>query len=379
MQTHFASPSRATAENLSIEIDLVGKSQVVTKMLKSVGGLLAVLDENRQIVALNDTFLEILGVEDAGTVFGLRPGEAVHCIHARKEKAGCGTSKYCSTCGAVIAIVASLEKGIPVEQTCSISTEVNGTKNDLFFSVKAHPLKLQKKQFVLLFLQDITAAQQRAALERTFFHDVNNMLQMLVGASELLASQDKSPLPQTIYQASLRLQDEIAIQRCLSKTDSSTYTPAWKTISAKDILDDLKHFFAMHPLCTYRYVEFTECTPERIQFVTDGSLLWRILHNLLLNALEASDIGDTVRIWFNREGDNLTFKVWNKAVMTQKVADRVFERNFSTKGNDGRGLGTYSIKYFGENILKGKVTFSSREPDGTTFSFSTPIAGNTSK
>ena len=249
MQTYFAPPERSTSSDLNLEIEMVNTSPVITQMLHSVGGLLAVLDANRQIVALNDSFLKVLGIEDSASVFGLRPGEAVHCIHANREAAGCGTSQYCSACGAVIAIVSSLETGEPIEQTCSISTEHEGRKTDLFFSIKAYPLQIEGRQFLLLFLQDITAAQQRAALERTFFHDVNNMLQLLVGASELLATEIDSPLAKTITHASLRLRDEIAIQRCLSRRGSSVYTPAWKTVSTRDVFEDLHHFFRSHPLC----------------------------------------------------------------------------------------------------------------------------------
>lgn len=373
MQTHFAKADRTNPDELIQEIELVGNSPVITKMLQSVGGLLAVLDANRQIVALNDSFLDILGIENSSTLFGLRPGEAVHCIHARKESGGCGTSRYCSACGAVVAIVASLEKGFPVEQTCSITTEVSGKTADMYFSVKAYPLELKGSTFVLLFLQDITAAQQRAALERTFFHDINNMLQMLVGASELLTHQSTSPLSQTIYQASRRLQDEIAIQRCLAKRDSSTYIPAWKTVSTKEVFDDLMHFFTMHPLCQKRYVHFTQCSPERVDIVTDTSLLWRILHNMLLNALEASQEATVIKIWFETDTDSITFKVWNEGIISPRIANRIFERNFSTKGGDGRGLGTYSMKYFGEQVLHGTVGFTSTKEDGTTFHLTIPL------
>lgn len=374
MQTHFATAQRTAVKELTHEIELVRNSSVIAKMLHSVGGLLAVLDENRQIVALNDTFLQVLGVKDTGSVFGLRPGEAVHCIHAREEKAGCGTSRYCSTCGAVIAILASLESGQPNEQTCSISTEIDGTTSDLFFSVKAYPLELVGKNFVLLFLQDITSAQQRAALERTFFHDVNNMLQMLVGASELLESQDSSPLSKTIYQASLRLQDEIAIQRCLSRDEANTYSPIWRIISTEEVFTDLQQFFKIHPICKGRSVHFAKCSPQSVELRSDNSLLWRILHNMILNALEASDTGEEVKVWFDKNGQTLTFKVWNAAEIPEKTANRVFERNFSTKGGHGRGLGTFSIKYFGEKILNGKVSFTTNKKDGTTFYFATPIS-----
>ncbi|MFT5697583.1 MAG: signal transduction histidine kinase [Desulforhopalus sp.] len=372
MQTHFATAERTSQIELNLEIDTVSNNPVISKMLQSVGGLLSVLDENRQIVAINDTFLQILGIKDSGEVFGLRPGEAVHCIHAG-EHGGCGTSKYCSTCGAAVAIVSALDQGMPVEQNCSISTEINGNSVDLYFSVKAYPIQINKKQFVLLFLQDITADQQRAALERTFFHDVNNMLQMLVGASELLVSEENSSLAQTIHQASLRLQDEIAIQRFLSQKHSSTYQPVWKAISTTEITDNLQDFFKNHPLTKTKYIDFSRCSEDAVNFTTDHSLLWRILHNMLLNALEATIDGEKIKIWFEKSKNSLTFKVWNASVINESVSNRIFERNFTTKGNKGRGLGTYSMKYFGEKVLNGNVSFTSTQDEGTTFYYTTQI------
>ena len=107
--------------------------------------------------------------------------------------------------------------------------------------------------------------------------------------------------------------------------------------------------------------------------VTDSSLLWRILHNMVLNALEASHGGKPVKVWYDREGAELSFKVWNEGVIAPRVANRIFERNFSTKQGDGRGLGTFSMKYFGESILGGRVAFTSEPSLGTTFSFTAPL------
>lgn len=367
MQTHFASPERTPDKELHIEIDVVSKNPIISQMLQSVGGLLAVLDQNRQIVSINDTFLHMLGVKDPDTALGLRLGEAVNCIHAHEETAGCGTSRCCSSCGAAIAIVSSLEKGLPSEQTCSISTEVNGNAADLVFSVRAYPLQLNNAWFVLLFLQDITADHQRAALARTFFHDVNNMLQMLVGASELLVSKENSSLSRTVLQAAVRLQNEIAIQRCLSYQHSYTYQPLWETISTAEILENLQHFFKIHPLSTNKKIDFIIDDQQNVDVTTDQSLLWRILHNMLLNALEAVEEGQKVKLWIEKEDSYLAFKVWNTGKIADDVAHRIFERNFTTKAHQGRGLGTYSMKYFGEKVLNGKVSFTSTDEDGTTF------------
>ena len=60
------------------------------------------------------------------------------------------------------------------------------------------------------------------------------------------------------------------------------------------------------------------------------------------------------------------FSVNNPGVIPDDVGLQIFQRSFSTKGH-GRGLGTYSMKLFGENYLNGKVYFQSDDKKGTTF------------
>lgn len=48
-------------------------------------------------------------------------------------------------------------------------------------------------------------------------------------------------------------------------------------------------------------------------------------------------------------------------------ARKIFTRNFTTKQQIGHGLGTYSMKLFGEKVLGGNVAFSTSESEGTTF------------
>ena len=115
MNTHFAPAERTSRTKLRMEIDLASSSPIMTGLLDSVGGMLAVLDENRQIIALNTSLLQMLGIEDSGTVLGLRPGEVLKCVHADEEPGGCRTSKYCSTCGGAVAVVTRLTENEPVE------------------------------------------------------------------------------------------------------------------------------------------------------------------------------------------------------------------------------------------------------------------------
>ena len=57
MDSFYAQPERVSGKELTNEIEIVSKSAVISGLLHSISGLLAVLDEHRQIVALNDSFL----------------------------------------------------------------------------------------------------------------------------------------------------------------------------------------------------------------------------------------------------------------------------------------------------------------------------------
>ena len=101
-------------------------------------------------------------------------------------------------------------------------------------------------------------------------------------------------------------------------------------------------------------------------------LVSRVLGNMIINTLEASAEGATVRLATRVKPAYITWEIWNNGFIPADVQKRVFQRHFSTKATFGRGLGTFSMKLFGERYLKGKVSFDSSESDGTTFRFRLP-------
>ncbi len=368
MDTFFATPERTDDAELASEIEAVSQNPVISGLLRSISGLLAILDENRQIVALNDSFLKFLGIDDPVETLGLRPGEALQCVHANDEPAGCGTTEYCSTCGAAIAIVSTLGEDVPSERLCALSATKGGKPFEMALLVRSQPVTIESKKFILLFLQDITRQEQRAALERTFYHDVNNMLSMLVQASELLIEDDPSELAETIHQATFRLLREVAIQRALSDDPVSSYQPMWDKFTTNQIINELIRFFKSHPSAEGKKIDVPDVYPT-IHIKTDICLLLRVLCNMTINALEATEKDGVVRTWTEHGDDWLSFCVWNSQKIPSEISKRIFQRNFSTKGEAGRGVGTYSMKLFGEKILGGTVTFTSSEEDGTVFRY----------
>jgi signal transduction histidine kinase len=372
MDTYFASPEKATEDELTAEIDFVSKNPVMSGLLRSVNGLLAILNKHRQVIALNDALLQMLGIENPGQALGLRPGEVLQCIHAHDNPAGCGTTKFCSTCGAAIAIVSSLGQDKPAERLCALTANRGGKEIDLALLVRSHPIKINNEKFLLLFLQDITHQQQRAALERAFYHDINNMLSILVQASELLMEENPSDIIKTIHDTSLRLVKEVSIQRCLSKTEINTYQPLWQEVTSGKVIEELRSFFANHPTAQGKRIDFSETDPA-ISIRTDLSLLLRVLSNMIINALEATEQNGGIEIWIEHGNSSLSFNVWNQQEIPQETANRIFQRNFSTKGQEGRGIGTYSMKLFGEKILGGQVSFTTSKEEGTIFRLAFPV------
>ena len=113
--------------------------------------------------------------------------------------------------------------------------------------------------------------------------------------------------------------------------------------------------------------------PSKKNISSTGSLEEQKVEVRLPLDSEATENEGIVKLWVEKKEENILFKVWNSQVISSKVAKRIFQRNFSTKEGAGRGLGTYSIKFFGETYLKGKVDFTSSKGRGTIFVIMLPV------
>ena len=341
--------------------------------MQSVYGLLAVLNQERQILAVNDTLLATLGMHDADRLLGLRPGEAVQCVHAHDEPGGCGTGRFCSTCGAAIAMVTALGTDGPAERECAITAQAKGAAVDLYFLVRCCPIIVEGQRFLVLLLRDISAEQQRAALERVFYHDVSNLIENLVINSRLLNNRKPAEMPELairVEELASRLASEMRIQKAIARGPDG-FDLTTRPVFLDQAILNLRSVFHSHPVAQGKALRLPPTLPE-LRLSTDGHLLERVLLNMVTNALEATGSGGEVRLWVDEEEDAVTFCVWNQGRIPDDVALRVFQRNFSTKTGNGRGLGTYAMKLLGETYMRGQVGFTTSEAEGTVFRLRLP-------
>jgi len=165
---------------------------------------------------------------------------------------------------------------------------------------------------------------------------------------------------------------EVSIQNSFINNSIDAVEINPEPLKVHQVIREMNDLFFIHPAAKGKKLRVESCSQET-GFVSDLSLLARILSNMILNALEATEDGGEVLFRVEDAGDRLNFAVWNSAVIPQAIALRVFQHYFSTKKGSGRGVGTYSMKIFGEKLLKGKVFFTSTEADGTWFTFALPI------
>lgn len=373
-ETYFASPEKSSIFELSKEIETISKSNIMDVVLYATGNLLAVLNKNRQVIASNDYFLKYLGIEDTEQILGLRPGEIVGCVHSADMEAGCGTSKYCSTCGAAIAIVTSLAENSAVERNCII--DINNGEKTLIFKVRAVPYEIENIKLIFLFLEDISDYEQLKNMERYFLHDLNNTIGAMSSYIELLKHETSSlnTIMSPLYVDSLsellkRLIKEIASQKAIMNNNTKYATTNFQNISISYLLSSLRDFFKKHELGKEKdfYIDWNF---QEKSLCTDEGIVIRILINMLINAFEHTD--NEVKMWVDVEKDSITFNVWNSQQIDEKTSMRIFQKYFSTKQVEGRGFGTFSMKFLGEKILKGKVYFKTSQ-EGTVFSFKHPL------
>lgn len=363
--THFAPAERATLRVLRREAEACLAHPVAKFLMESLDGLVLILDSHRQTLAANALVQSLLGVSSA-SLQGQRPGELLACVHAGEGPGGCGTSRACAHCGAVLAILESQRTGAPVRSECLLMVRRNGFDDCLEFEILVNPLQVGPHRFQAVLLHDLGPAKRRDALERLFFHDVSNLMQGIRGWTDLLAAGDSSTaeVAEKLTRLTDLLDRELRSYRAMVQAEHGNFHPRLRDVLPSDILRDVGDLLVRHTTARARTVVLREAPFGAVH--TDPELLSRVVLNMAINAAEAIPPGAAITLSAHQDGEWLRFQVHNPGEMPEDVRSRIFMRSFSTKNGSGRGLGTYAMKLFGEKVLGGRVGFDTGR-DGTTF------------
>lgn len=216
----------------------------IKKIADSLPDILMILNNKRQVVFANERLIELLKFDSIENVLGLRPGELLNCQHSNKNKGGCGTTIFCSKCGAVNAIQQSLKGQVSVEE-CRIIDHEN---NAFDFKVWTTPYEYDGSQYSIFAIKDISAEKRRNILERIFFHDITNTAGGLMGITQIIKEnpEDISEFKDILHDIATTLMDEINAQKILLAVENGTLEISDDPINTIDLLNSVKNIYQNH-------------------------------------------------------------------------------------------------------------------------------------
>lgn len=345
---------------------------IVSAILESVSGYAILLDENSQTIAVNSHLKSDLNIQGNNAISGLKPGDILSCNNSLNSPGGCGTSQKCRFCGITKSIKETLSSGTISEYETSLSLIQSDKSFFREYKVRTTPLEINNRRFVIVVLQDISSEKRRYILERTFFHDIRNILVGLTGWSEILISETESEPAKRIHSLSMRIVGDLESHRMLLSAEQGILEVRNTIVSINQILKSISYIFANYDIADGIKLQIRQSN-DQLNIKTDESLLTRVIVNMVKNALEASTDGQTVTVYFENTEQGPSFMVHNEDVIPEEIGLQIFNRSFSTKAKSGRGIGTYSMKLLGEQYLKGVVSFTSDEKNGTIFKITLPV------
>lgn len=379
--TEFAPAARALPDVLARQSAYFSQSRLFTELMDYVPDMVLILNSERQVVYANKAALQVARRPERTLAVGLRPGELFGCKHGHETEPGCGTTKFCSCCGAVKAVLQSQAGRLAAEE-CRLT--VAGEQGDFSLDLRiwASPMEFEGENFTFFVAADIGDEKRREFLERIFLHDVTNTAMTLQAVSLLLSTQGLTQQPQKaagqqehvrqIRALADQLLDQLDAQRQLIAAENGDLQLRIAPVRSLELLEDVAGVYRRQPIMQGRRLWIAEDSLD-ILFQSDKRLLSRVLRNMVKNALEASAPGETATLGCRLDADHIVFWTHNRTYMPENVRLQIFNRSFSTKGA-GRGLGTYSMKFLTERYLHGSLAFTSTESEGTTFYASYPIA-----
>jgi signal transduction histidine kinase len=377
VKTYFAPHERARPSAIRRQHKKLSEVHTLSNVLSAVPQFVAVLNKERQVVYANAALVRFLNAESSLPLCGYRPGELFNCIHSAETENGCGTSASCRDCGAVQAILETQSSNASQSRECTIVARDQDREVTYNFRIITTPFLIGGEQFLLFSLSDIGEQKRKGALERIFFHDILNTASSLKVYIDLIrrSSSAEAPLQfiEDLESITDSLIEEIQSQKMLVSAENGTLEVQRNLISCGELADHVVKLFVHDELSKGKNIEIAPFS-ESLAFISDESILRRVLVNAVKNALEAAEGGSTVAIGFGGSSSAIEFFVHNDGTMDESVQHNIFKRYYSTKGGN-RGLGTYSMKLLTEDYLGGKVSFVSTADEGTTFTFIIPNQG----
>ncbi len=356
------------------EVNFIKTNKSLTDVLYSIPNTILIVSNKRELLFSNKSLNAIFEIEET-ELMGKLFGEVFNCVNAGSNSLGCGFTKECELCGAFYAINEVNKTRQTITKECRI---LSNSKNKIIaydLSVTVSPLYIDNIYYNLVTINDISVTKRKKALEKIFYHDILNTVGSLNGLIQYIPVEECHEEMREVFEdlkmIGKRLVNEIITQRDFEAAENGELEINLSEISSLSFINDLITQIQFNNVSNNRIITLDN-NFENTNFSSDKILLSRIIINILKNALEASKDNEVVKVGCKKLEDKILFWINNPAYIEPEIQMQIFQRNFSTKGNN-RGIGTFSMKLLAENYLNGKIYFTSTKNLGTTFYLEVPI------
>ena len=166
----------------------------------------------------------------------------------------------------------------------------------------------------------------------------------------------------------------------LSRLDRQTKMPVFRPCCLQDLLSDLEEELAALAIAQQISLSFAVTPPHPIQVMGDEESLYRLLFNVVANALQYTPTGGQVSISLKTEKDWAAISVQDTGIgippeQQAKIFDRFYRvESDRNRNRGGSGLGL-SIARAIANLHQGHIQVQSTVGQGSRFIISLPQSG----
>lgn len=334
--------------------ELLRNDPVFSQWLGLISEPVMILDNEMKLITANHDLLRLINATDSTSLVGRRPLEVVNCQFMNQS----------NNISQILSSLRQLHADEEFSEECSLVTHDGQWLN---FRIRLKNFNYQDIPLIIMFMHDIADEKYRNALERIFFNDLTITASGLYSLLSIVANAPetgKELLPRLLNLAQ-GLLDDIESQRDLRLAEQDEIIPQHESVNVNDLIHELTDYLKQLEPNSNKNLKIINLN-EQLTMLTDRRLLRRVLNNMLKNAFEASQDGDTVSVEVSHSNNRIRFSIHNPGVIAPETAERLFERFYSTKGK-GRGWGTYSMKLLTERYLGGEISFETSAETGTTF------------
>ncbi len=161
----------------------------------------------------------------------------------------------------------------------------------------------------------------------------------------------------------------------LSELEMKSYVPRFSLVNIRQLIDEAKA--EMDYKIKPKNINVISDVPENLFVSTDGMALYRIVTNILSNAIKYSYPNNEVKISASEDENSVKLSVKDNGIgiKTEEIP-RIFERfyrasNSSETNAKGMGLGLALVKHLA-SMINAKIEVESRYTIGSTFTIVIP-------